>query len=92
MARGRLTKNEKYLIEGMHKDNISVSDIADELGRTQRTIQKYIEGMKSNQISKPKKKKKKTSTPKPIIAKDLIINETVAKRQKGVSIMTEAAS
>ena len=32
MAKGRLTKQEKYVIEGMLKDKFSVSQIAKELG------------------------------------------------------------
>ena len=35
MAKGRLTKSEKYIIEGMLKDKYSVGQIAEELGRTE---------------------------------------------------------
>ena len=52
MAKGRLTKQEKYVIEGMLKDKFSVSQIAKELGRTQKTIQSYSETIKPE---KPKK-------------------------------------
>tara|TARA_R110002012_G_scaffold304043_2_gene506440 strand:- start:147 stop:500 length:354 start_codon:yes stop_codon:yes gene_type:complete len=91
MARGKLTKSEKYIIEGMHRDGHSAEDIAKEIGRTKPTVQKNID-----QINKARKKKKqqqaKKQTPKRLTAKDMIINETTAKRERGVAIMTQAAS
>ena len=89
MAKGRLTKQEKYVIEGMLKDKFSVSQIAKELGRTQKTVQAYSETIKTE---KPKKKKVKPQKTTVARAKDLMVHETALKRDKGVSIMTEAAS
>jgi IS30 family transposase len=90
MAKGRLSKQEKYIIEGMLKDNYSTSDIAKELGRTEKTVQAHVG--KTQTTIKKKKKAKKQEPPKPAKAKDLMVNITAAKKSKGVSIMTEAAS
>jgi predicted transcriptional regulator len=88
MAKGRLSKQEKYIIEGMLKDNYSASNIAKELGRTEKTILSY-----SKTANKSKKKKPKPSEPVvPAKAKDLMVHETALKKDKGVSIMTESAS
>tara|TARA_R110000851_G_scaffold326510_1_gene495219 strand:- start:129 stop:482 length:354 start_codon:yes stop_codon:yes gene_type:complete len=90
MAKGRLSKQEKYVIEGMLKDDYSVSDIAKELGRTERAIKSYSNAAQA--AIKKKKKPKKQEPPKPAKAKDLMVNITAAKKSSGVSIMTEAAS
>lgn len=44
MAKGKLTTNEKYTIQGMLHDKKSVDEIATALGRTQKTVQNYIDG------------------------------------------------
>ena len=90
MAKGRLSKQEKYVIEGMLKDNYSVSDIAKELGRTEKTVRAHA-GTTQTTIKK-KKRVKKQEPPKPAKAKDLMVNTTAIKKSSGVSIMTEAAS
>ena len=77
MAKGRLSKQEKYVIEGMLKDNYSVSDIAKELGRRWASIdpavksqyeQRYQESRKQYEQAmtayKPQKKKKDPNAPK----------------------------
>jgi len=89
MARGRLSKHEKYIIEGMIKDSHTIAEIAKELGRTEKSVETYA---KTIDKQKQKKKKKKEEAPKPLIAKDLMVNVTAMKRSKGVSMMTEAAS
>tara|TARA_R100000988_G_scaffold85439_1_gene48337 strand:+ start:1000 stop:1356 length:357 start_codon:yes stop_codon:yes gene_type:complete len=89
MPRGRLSKQEKYIIEGMIKDNHSIAEIAKELGRTEKSVETYA---KTIEKPKPKKKKKKQEPAKPLIAKDLMVNVTAMKKSKGVSMMTEAAS
>ena len=48
MARGRLSKQEKYVIEGMLKDKHSIAQIAKELGRTEKSVETY-----ANSIEKP---------------------------------------
>ena len=90
MAKGRLSKQEKYVIEGMLKDNYSVSDIAKELGRTERAVQTYARATQAT--VKKKKRARKQEPPKPAKAKDLMVNITAMKKSSGVSIMTEAAS
>jgi len=44
MAKGRLTNTEKYAIQGMLHQKKSIEEISQELGRTQSTIKKYVEG------------------------------------------------
>jgi len=91
MARGKLTQNEKYIIEGMKKDGISAADIASNIGRAQKTVQRHLDS--TVQQAKPiAKKKQKTTEAKQVTAKDLIVNKTVGKGESGVAIMTEAAS
>jgi len=91
MVKGRLTKSEKYIIEGMLKDKYSVGQIAEELGRTEKTVEKYQAVVRAK--SRPSKKKaKKQDPPQMARAKDLMVNETAAKKDSGVSIMTEGAS
>ena len=91
MAKGRLTKSEKYIIEGMLKDKHSVGQIAEELGRTEKTVEKYQAVVKAK-LRPSKKKVKKKDPPKMAKAKDLMVNETALKKNSGVSIMTEGAS
>ena len=95
MARGKLTQNEKYIIEGMLKDSCAIKDIATELGRAQKTIEKYkSEVKKKNNKLKIKKAAKKSADKASTVlkTKDLIVNKTQGKKSDGVSIMTEAAS
>jgi|TARA_R110002110_G_scaffold381545_1_gene592439 IS30 family transposase len=91
MAKGKLTKSEKYIIEGMKNDDYSAKEIADEIGRREPTVQKAIDEI-NRQSKKRKQKAKKKDTPKRLTAKDMIINETTSKRERGVAIMTMAAS
>ncbi len=43
MTRGRLSNTEKYAIQGMLHDKKSINEIAQNLGRTENTIQNYVE-------------------------------------------------
>lgn len=91
MARGKLTQNEKYIIEGMKRDGVSPSDIASNIGRAKKTVQKHLDStVQQTKISN--KKKQKTTETKQATAKDLMVNRTVGKGESGVAIMTEAAS
>jgi len=56
MARGRLSKHEKYIIEGMIKDSHTIAEIAKELGRTEKSVETYAKTVRK---TKQKKKKKK---------------------------------
>ena len=44
MAKGRLTNTEKYAIQGMLGDGKEAAEIAEVLGRTTATVNKYIDG------------------------------------------------
>ena len=94
MARGKLTQNEKYIIEGMLKDKHTPEEIAKELGRTKKTVEKYkSEAKKKNDKLKIKKAKKSAAKASTVLkTKDLMVNKTQGKKSDGVSIMTEAAS
>ena len=95
MAKGRLTQNEKYIIEGMSKDKHTPEDIAKELGRTQKTIERYQDKVSKSSKKKIKKQAKKSAEKAADVvlkAKDLMVRKTLAKQADGVSIMTEAAS
>ena len=94
MARGKLTQNEKYIIEGMLKDKHTPEEIAKELGRTKKTVENYRSEIKRKATKQKTKKAQKAKEAKsqPLTAKDLMVNKTLAKKERGVSVMTEAAS
>lgn len=92
MARGKLTKSEKYIIDGMNRDGHSAKEIAKEIGRTEATVQKTLDEMSAQRKKKKRKEQAKKEAPKRLTAKDMMINETTAKRERGVAIMTRAAS
>ena len=95
MAKGKLTQNEKYVIEGMSKDKHTAGDIAKELGRTKQTIEKYqgeVKNRAKKQKIKSQAKEAKAKEEKVLTAKDLMVHKTMVKKEEGVSIMTEAAS
>jgi len=45
MPAGKLTINEKYIIQGMNRDGASVESIATSLGRTVKTVTNYLEDL-----------------------------------------------
>jgi len=42
MAKGRLSNTEKYAIQGMVANNVAEEEIAQELGRSLQTVEKYL--------------------------------------------------
>ena len=94
MARGKLTQNEKYIIAGMLKDKHAPEGIARELGRTKKTVENYRNEIKRKAAKQKTKKaqKEKEAGGQVLKAKDLMVNKTLAKKEQGVSVMTEAAS
>lgn len=44
MSKGRLSNTEKYAIQGMLHERKPVAEIAKALGRTEKTVSKYIDG------------------------------------------------
>lgn len=89
MAKGRLTKNEKYIIEGMLKDNHTLAEVAKEVGRAQKTIEKY---QRETKKKRARKKAGDAAKGAALKAKDLMVRKTMGKNSDGVAIMTEAAS
>lgn len=97
MARtSKLTSVEKYTIQGALHNNITVEKICDMIDRPIHVVQKYVDGeLKSIQetIAKVQADKVKDEQPKNLKAKDLFTHITKSgKKEKGVTIMTEAAS
>ena len=82
MAKGRLSKSEKYVIEGMFEDGHSFEEIAVETGRTGTTIEKHLRTVARDAVEPDP----------PQENKGLFVRKTAAKNNKGVSIMTEAES
>ena len=79
----------------MLKDKYSLEDIAKELGRTKKTVENCRNEIKRKAAKQKIKKHAKSQDPeaaKILKAKDLIVHETMQKKDKGVSVMTEAAS
>ncbi len=86
-AKGRLGKNEKYIIEGMFEDGHSFEEIAEAIDRKAATVEKHIRSISEAEAEaveegEPTKRKK---------AKAPMIRRTVSGKE-GVSIMTDAAS
>jgi len=84
MPKGRLSQNEKYIIEGMFDDGKSFEEISVAVERTSATVEKHIRSLATEdneEEAAPKKGKNKV----PMLRR-------TATGQKGVSIMTDAAS
>jgi len=87
---GKLTMNDKYIIQGMRHEGKSVSDIASHLDRTEKSIQNYLDG-ELDRIHNQVVSNQLNDTPK-LTAKDLMITSTEEGRKGTIAIMTEAAS
>ncbi len=79
MKSGPLNNIEKYCIQGMLADEKSHEEIAEELDRKLTSVKNYIE-------------KYKASLKKIQTAKDMMVTKTAGKGNKGVTVMTQAAS
>ncbi len=95
MTKGRLTTNEKYIIQGMKHEGKSVEDIASQLGRTEKSVQKYLDGELDklhSQVAINKMNEGQPPQAKKYTAKDLMVTSTEEGKKGTVVIMTEAAS
>lgn len=102
---GRLTTQEKYVIQGMQHSGKTVEEIAAFTNRSQSCIENYLGGeldrihgqVVKNQMSETVEVESSQPTPNPpnyipkLTARDLIISKT-ENGKKTVAIMTEAAS
>ena len=90
----RLSKSEKYIIQGMHKDGFSPKEISDEVGRALNSVKTHIKGL--DDTYKPTQSEEEKPLVKheadEINARTLMISKTRDGQRKGVSIMTKAAS
>ena len=96
---GKLTNTEKYAIQGMSHIGKTLEEICDELNRPQHVVKKYIDGELASIHETIAKVQLQQNPPpvenpenKPIKSKDLFIRQTVEKKEKGVTISTEATS
>jgi len=86
MAKGKLTNIEKYAIVGMLEDDHSFEDIANEIGRSPRTVENYVKSIEAEEevVAEDTKEKGKN--------KSLFVRKTAGQQHDGVSIMTESES
>lgn len=91
MAKGKVTEQEIYIMKGMYSDGMSVEDISKEMSRSEATIEKYLdvkeeaveaEAEQTEQVDNYTNRKDTT----------MFIRNSGAKRNNGVTIMTDAES
>ncbi len=80
---GKLSNVEKYCIQGMFQNGLSIDEICHELNRKESIVVAYLESLEHSLEKIEKNKDPRT--------KDFIINKTRSGK-RGVSIMTETAS
>lgn len=83
----RLNKIQVYAIKWLHSQNKNATEIANELGLKEEDVVKNIEKFGTVQENTTIKTAKSSSK-----SKNLMINETSAKKNNHVSIMTKEAS
>lgn len=83
---GALSKSDKYAIMFLHNQNKDMEAISNELGITIAQVKRIISSLSKNSDVKTAPAKSGDKT------KDLIIRQTAAKKNGGVSIMTEGAA
>lgn len=87
---GPLSIVDKYAVQGMVAEDKTIEEISNQIGRTEISVEKYIESWK-NSIAKinagvaPVTPQKKT-------AHDLMITETSGKKISGVIVATKESS
>ena len=82
-VKGKMNKTEKYCIEKMVAEGTEISEIAEFLGRTEKTVEKFASTLSVAQTDERPKKNKNEA---------LFVRNTVSKGNKGVSVMTESES
>jgi hypothetical protein len=97
MARKRLSNVEKHAIQGFLLSGIKVDAIAKELKVPESLVNDYVAKTAATllkiQQDPPAPEPEPTPEPTPMISsKDLILNKTSAKENRGVAIMTEGAA
>jgi hypothetical protein len=80
---GKLSNIEKYCIQGMFQNGVTIEQMSTELNRKEETITAYLDSIESSL-----QKIEENKTPK---AKDFMITKTSGGK-KGVAIMTQTAS
>jgi len=84
MAKGRLSKAEKFTIETMYEQDNEIDEIADFLGRSSQAVQKHVDSVFEPEEEVQEESGKKNPTQ--------FVRRTAAQNNRGVSIMTEAES
>lgn len=85
----RLSKTETYAILWLNHTGVSVAEISTELNVSEKSVTSILE--KHSETNRDKIKTGSEPTKKKQ-SKTLMVNETAVKKNKSVSIMTEAAS
>jgi transposase len=85
----RLKKVEKYSILWLNNQSYDTKEIANELNLPEKTVVSFLE---KNQETGENKIKTATSSAGKIRNKNLMITETVGKKNRGVTVMTPEAS
>lgn len=84
MAKGKVTEQEIYVMKGMYSDGMKISDIAEELSRSPKTIEKYLDSVEEQEHKTNEYRDKKNTT--------MFIKKTSSQKRKGITIMTDAES
>lgn len=98
--KGKLTTQEKYIIQGMIHLKKTSEEICDEIDRPIHLVQKYVEvelAKIQENIAKAKAQEAEKSSKKdgavPLKAKDLFLrSDKSGKKTNGITIATEASS
>lgn len=84
VKKGRITDEEKFIIKGMQLEGKEVSEIAEFIGRGEKTVAKYMIDVDSLEVEEEEDEEEKVQP--------LTVNQTNGKGDGGVLIMTGAES
>ena len=84
MKRGRLTLEEKYIIQGMLNDGKNVTNISNKINRSKKMVEKYIDN-ELNQLHETIVNVEKSNIDNKITVSKEIYTETLHKLKKDIS-------
>lgn len=86
----KLDKTQKYAIQWLNSQKYSTLEIANELEINEKSVVSFLE--KNEKINDDNKIKTTSSSAGKVKNKNLMITESAAKKNRGVTIMTPDAS
>jgi hypothetical protein len=89
MPKGKLTRNEKYIMAGMSQDGISIKAIMEETGRSKAVVEKFLKTLEDTAVPD---EQDQPMVPRDEANKTQFLRHTAVKRDKCVSVMTEGES